>query len=350
MSKISSNLAQWLQKQQKYTLISISVLLVIVTWGIDYATGPYLSTSILYLVPVSFAAWWLNKRIALGISLLSAILWLLTDIYTNPITPNPLIPYWNASVRLGFFFVVTLALSSLHDARKRQEETLSFLVHDLRSPLSNILMSMNFLKETDAIPDPAMKSLVDLSITSGQRMLIQINSMLDLGQLESKKLQVVKSDVQVKALLQQAMNQVASLAERKQVKLQVEGVTDDLFVWADESLTLRILVNLLSNAVKFSPDNCPVRVQAQPNNGSLSIAVHDQGPGIPVKWQRQVFNKYEQIQVRKSGAATGSGLGLAFCKAAVEAQNGRIWLDAPVNKPGTIISFTLPLSTINKQA
>jgi K+-sensing histidine kinase KdpD len=343
VDKFIRTLSLWLQKQQKRTLIVITLVLVIIVWGIDYLTGPQLSTSLFYLVPISLSAWWINKRTAIGISILCAVAWLWTDIYTNPISINPLIPYWNAAVRLGFFLIVTIALSSLQNAKKRQAEMMSFIVHDLRAPVSNILMSLSFLKTMEEMPS-SVEPLIEMSINSSQKMLIQVNSLLDLSQLENKKMQVVKSDVQVKNLVDLASNEVSALAAKKQILFQTEGVTDDLFVWADESLSVRIFVNLLNNAIKFSPSDRPVILSAKMNHQDVCFCIYDEGPGIPIKWQKQVFNKYAQVDARKSGVATGSGLGLAFCKAALEAQNGRIWLDAPANQKGTMICFTLPLS------
>ena len=342
MSNVMSAASNWLQRQRKMSLIIITMMLVIMIWLIDYGTGPYLSTSILYLVPVSFAAWWIDGKTGVIISFVCAFAWLLTDIATNPTGLSPFVPYWNAAVRLGFFLIFTGALSSLHDSRKRQEEMMSFIVHDLRSPLSNILMSMTFLKESETLSLP-VANLVDMSIGSGKKMLIQVNSLLDLAQLEQNKFQVVMVDVSVDTLVQQALNEVSSLAQRKQVMLQVENSAADLVVHADEVLSVRILVNVLSNAIKFSLENSPVLVQIKPDAAAVCFCIHDTGPGIPIKWQTQIFNKYEQVQARKSGAATGSGLGLAFCKAAVEAQNGRIWLATPDDERGTVICFTLPL-------
>lgn len=342
MNNFISQASNWLDRQKKVSVILITLIWVVLIGGFDYVTGPYLSTSILYLIPVSLAAWWIDRKSGILVSLMCAVIWLLTDIVTNPTGLSPFVPYWNAAVRLGFFLIVTFAISSVYETRRRQEETMSFIVHDLRSPLSNILMSMTFLKEREVL-SPPVANLVDMSIGSGKKMLIQVNSLLDLAQLEQKKLQVVLADVPVNTLVQQAINEVSSLAQRKRVALQVESVAADLAVRADEVLSVRILVNVLSNAIKFSPEDCPVMMKIQVDQADLCVCIHDEGPGIPIKWQKQIFNKYEQVQARKSGAATGSGLGLAFCKAAVEVQNGRIWLATPDDEHGTVICFTLPL-------
>ena len=345
MDKYITELSRRLNKLNARSLALIIIFLIIVIWGLDYVSGPYLSTSIFYLLPVSLAAWWFSKRDALVVSLVCASIWLLTDISTNPHTPNPLIPYWNALVRLGFFVVVTLSLSSLQEARKHQEELLAFIVHDLRSPLGNILMSLTFVKESQQV-DPTIGKILDTSISSSQKMLIQVNSLLDLTQLENHKMPVLQSDFQAATLLQQAVNQVAALAEVKQIQLNVDYSLGNTLVCADENLSVRVLVNLLNNGIKFSPMNTTLLVTTIMTNDMLTVGVQDEGSGIPIQWHKRIFDKYEQVQSRQNGSSMGSGLGLAFCKLAVEAQNGRIWVEMPENGTGTRICFSLPLSSL----
>jgi signal transduction histidine kinase len=104
-----------------------------------------------------------------------------------------------------------------------------------------------------------------------------------------------------------------------------------------------VLVNLLSNAIKFSPTNGVVSLQIHiDTTNAVTFRVSDQGPGIPKKWQEQLFSKFAQVEGRQEGAAVGSGLGLTFCKLAIEAQNGTIWVE-PHEGQGTSICFTLPL-------
>ena len=104
-----------------------------------------------------------------------------------------------------------------------------------------------------------------------------------------------------------------------------------------------MLINLLGNAIEFSPKNGTITVTAAPNGQMLVIRICDEGPGIPLEWEKHVFRKFEQLTARQAGAATGTGLGLAFCKLAVEAQNGAIWLENSTHERGTIICFSLPL-------
>lgn len=338
---MSATLANWIEKQTKSTLLIIALAFFVLVWIVDYGTGPFLSASIFYLVPIAFAAWWLNGKIGAGLSLISAIAWLVTDIVTNPTIPNPLTPYWNAAVRLGFFLIVTFSLASLRQARLRQEELMSFVIHDLRSPLGNIITGLSMLTQMIDREDHDVRSLVDMGISSGRRMLIQINSLLDLARLENGKLPVQMDTVEIRTVVEQALDQVSLLAARKKVALVVEGIMVETAVLADQNLLERVLINLLGNAIQFSLEGGKVTIAAAPEAERLIVQVSDQGPGIPLQWEKQVFRKFEQMTARKAGAATGSGLGLAFCKLAIEAQNGRIWLETPPHNQGTMVCFSL---------
>ena len=338
---MSATLANWIEKQTKSTLLIIALTLTALVWVVDYGTGPFLSASIFYLVPIAFAAWWLDGKIGAGFSFISATTWLVTDIITNPTIPHPLVPYWNAAVRLGFFLIVTYSLASLKQARQRQEELMSFVVHDLRSPLGNIITGLSLLQQIINTEEQDVNNLVDMGISSGRRMLIQINSLLDLARLENGKLPVAIDVVQMSAVVEQALAQVSLLSVRKKVALVVEGAVMETAVLADQNLLERVLINLLGNAIQFSPEGGRVTIAVAPEAERLIVQVSDQGPGIPLQWEKQVFRKFEQMTARKAGAATGSGLGLAFCKLAIEAQNGRIWLETPPHHQGTMVCFSL---------
>jgi signal transduction histidine kinase len=109
-------------------------------------------------------------------------------------------------------------------------------------------------------------------------------------------------------------------------------------------MTTRVLVNLLSNAIKFSRPESVVTVRAAPDEANkIAFSVIDQGQGISQAWAGKVFDKFVQADARKAVGSVGSGLGLTFCRLAVEAQGGRIWLESEEGK-GTTVTFTLPQS------
>ncbi len=339
---MSINFNHFLDSKPRHFILGLAIAFTALVWLLDYVTGPQISTSIFYLIPISLTVWYIDTTSGIFFAIASAVIWLITDILTNVYTA-PLSPYWNAMVRLGFFSIVLAALASLKAARQRQEELMEFVVHDLRSPLSNMLTALDLLPDLIAEGDlEEARELINMSTTSGNRLLILINSLLDLARLESKKMPLELEKIYLQNCLNEAMLQVSTMAARKEITVALQEAPAELYAIADRELTLRILVNILGNAIKFSPAGSQISIGMQlAQKGVVQVCVSDQGPGIPQKWQRQAFEKFGQVQARKAGAAVGSGLGLAFCKLAVEAQGGQIWFE-PGDPLGTVVCFTYP--------
>lgn len=319
----------------------ICVVFTAVVLAVDWFSGPYISTSIFYLLPISIAAWFVNRRTAIGFSILSALLWFATDYLTGSKFTTFGVSFWNATVRLLFFLIVLFSLTALGRSRRRQEDLMSFVVHDLRAPLGNMLTAFDLLQgsEPGTQVDDSWPEVIKLGQSSGQRMMVLVDSLLDLSRLESKQMNLQKERFVLADLLNESITQVVLTAEFKKITFEKRYDAADTAVFADPSLTQRIVVNLLNNAIKFSPQGGVITLQADhASEGTVTISVHDQGPGIPAEWQRRVFAKYGQVAGGKSG---GSGLGLTFCKLAVEAQDGRIWLESEAGS-GTTLLFTLP--------
>jgi signal transduction histidine kinase len=112
---------------------------------------------------------------------------------------------------------------------------------------------------------------------------------------------------------------------------------------ADRWVLIRILVNLLSNALKYTPSGGTITLTVAMDDGWVHFSVKDQGPGIPKEYLERIFDRFVQVEARKAGAAVGTGLGLTFCKLAVEAHGGRIWLESEVGN-GTTVHFVMPPS------
>ena len=331
-------------------VISASGLVLILLLGIvDYVTGQEISFSIFYLLPISFGVWYGGRTAGLILSFAGAVIWLLADLLAGHEYVHILIPYWNAIMRLGFFLIVTYILMKLKSSRDRQEELSHFIVHDLRSPLSNVMTSLHLMKDVAGeTVDAAQQELVEMSIISCNRMLSLINSLLDLASLESGYMPLKLREVNVRELTSSSFEQISVWSERNDVTLITEINEEAGNTYADPELTIRILVNLLGNAVKFSPPASKVTLRVVPAAGKkILFSIIDQGRGISPEWVGKVFDKFTQVEARKKGEVIGSGLGLTFCRLAVEAQGGLIWLESEVGK-GTTISFELPASAPNR--
>jgi signal transduction histidine kinase len=326
-----------------FCVLTICIFLVGAVGLLDYATGAEISISILYLIPVVLAGWAIGRRAGVFISVLSAVAWFLADHATSFGYSHPAIPYWNAGVSLGFSLLVTYGLTALKASLAMQDQLSQFIVHDLRSPLTNVLTGLQTLEvigRQDLSPDA--KELVEMGIISSNRMLSLINSLLDVPKMEGGRMPIRQEEIQAAEVVEESFRQVRSWAAQNNVPLRTDITPPDASLVGDRDLTVRVLTNLLSNALKFSPSGAEIAVSVSPReDGSVRFSVKDQGPGIPENWAKKVFDKYAQVEARKQGAAVGTGLGLTFCRLAVEAQGGRIWLECEVGQGATFI-FTLP--------
>jgi signal transduction histidine kinase len=340
-----ARLLGYLGRQSRSYLLLLGFVLVILVGLLDYLTGPEISFSIFYLIPVCLVAWLVGRSAGIVMSITGALSWLIADLLSGHVYSRFTIPYWNAAVRLGFFLIVTYAATALRAARERQEELGQLIVHDLRAPLSNVMTGLQTLQDiAGEAMDTVQKNLVKLCIASCNRMSTLINSLLDLARLESGQMPLQLSETSVKDLVESSLGQVALWAEHSHVTLTSQLEPDVERVCADPVVTERALVNLLGNAIKFSrPDSTVTINVTRPTHNEVAFSVADQGWGIPREWMGRVFDKFAQVEAGRMGSKVGSGLGLAFCRLAVEAQGGRIWLESAVGE-GTTVTFTLPVS------
>jgi len=335
---------QYLARRSNAFVVVLALILVVALGIIDYLTGPELAFSIFYLLPISLAAWRVGARAGIAISIVAAGSWLLADLLGGNSYSRSATPYWNTGVRLAFFLIVTYALSALRRARERQGELATFIVHDLRSPLSVAITGLQTLDtlEGDGL-NARQRELIGVCLRSGERTLALVNTLLDIARLEDGKMPLSLSHVNAAELAQSALQQVELSAQEKQVSLACQVDAAVSTVYADEAIMVRILVNLLGNSLKVSPPESTLTVSVAPfETGWVAFRVVDQGRGIPKAQISRVFDKFKQVDSYGFGGGVGSGLGLTFCRLAVEAQGGRIWLESEVGR-GTTVTFTLPV-------
>jgi signal transduction histidine kinase len=337
--------AVYLRGRSKATLTLWSIALVALIGLLDYVTGAELAFSIFYLLPVALAAWFVDRRGGLWVSALAAATWFVADVLAGHVYLHPAIPYWNSAVRLGFFLIVTLILSALQTSRARQEEMTRFIVHDLRSPLANVITGLEVLQEEPL--NDVQHEMMQLSLDSCHAMLMLVNSILDLARLQDGRMRARPESASAERLIKLAFGQVSLWAGERHLQLLSQVDADAETIHADGEMTVRVLVNLLSNAIKHSPPGSEISVRATRREGRwVALSVTDRGTGIAKEWAEKVFDPYTRADALDSGSALGTGLGLTFCREAVAAQGGRIWLEgapqggAPL--PGVTVTFTLP--------
>jgi signal transduction histidine kinase len=182
--------------------------------------------------------------------------------------------------------------------------------------------------------------LLELAYSSSHMLVQMVEDLLDISKIEERKVNLNRTRVAVRELVNAAVKQVGALAWREKVKLAVEVASDlpDLIV--DKTRVVRVLVNLLNNAAQHTQAGGRISLQAayQPVLKEVQFSVNDTGEGIPKEYHHRIFDKFAQVESAQSGKRPSSGLGLTYCKLATEAHGGSIWVDS---EPGVGSTFTV---------
>jgi len=212
---------------------------------------------------------------------------------------------------------------------KMREDLANMIVHDMRAPLSVILVHTASLAMAESADQADWKKRADAIRAQSERINTFLNDMLMLAKLEAGKLILARAAVDVRELVRALESEHRLVADSKGISLALEHPANARYVMLDPTLFGRVLDNLLSNAVKYSSRGDAVRlvVKYVDKKGShlagVRIEVHDQGPGIPDAEKERVFEQFQIVDQRKPGVSQ-IGLGLSFSKLAVEAHGGRI--------------------------
>lgn len=220
------------------------------------------------------------------------------------------------------------------------------LVHDLRGPLQAVLCGLEMLRDDGAV-SPVSRGLIEDSVLGCSAMARLVSGILDVAQFEAGKLPVTSKAVNVRLCVDKAIQSLSGLARLRITECHQDGELPAID--CDPVLIDRVMVNLLDNAYKFSEETSPVDVTLSSNEQWMKVAVRDSGGGIPEPQRIQIFEKFNVLDsVIRSGRGS-TGLGLAFCKMAVEAHGGCIGVESD-EQQRTVFSFTLPLAGSSKQS
>ncbi|MGH8245860.1 MAG: sensor histidine kinase [Gammaproteobacteria bacterium] len=226
-----------------------------------------------------------------------------------------------------------------------RDDMTAMIYHDLRSPLANIVSSLDMLS-TLTTQDETSKSMLTIATNSTARIQRLINSLLDINRLESGVQVLDQKAVDPAALVGEAIHDVepASVGRRQTLEKRLAAALPLVFV--DVDMIYRVFVNLLENAIKFTPAEGKVEIGGRVEDPDwIKMWVRDNGPGIPAAEQMRIFEKFTRLRgTDKSG---GLGIGLAFCRLAVQAHGGRIWLESELGK-GSTFWLTLPIARAKK--
>jgi PAS domain S-box-containing protein len=218
----------------------------------------------------------------------------------------------------------------------------AMIYHDLRSPLANIVSSLDMLKEM--IPqDETTTSMLNIALNSTGRIRRLVNSLLDISRLEAGQEITDQQPIDPPALVDEAIRDVepgASSRRQTIVKNLAMGLP---LISVDVDMIHRVLINLLENAIKYTPAEGTIEIGGRMEGADwVKLWVRDSGPGIPPSELERIFEKFIRLR-GKDKMPGGLGVGLAFCRLAVQGHGGRIWVESEMEK-STTFWLTLPVA------
>jgi signal transduction histidine kinase/GAF domain-containing protein len=253
-----------------------------------------------------------------------------------------------AAARLAFAsgsggaLLVLRDITEARELERLRQDLTHMIVHDLRSPLSSVMASIELLMRGVSGPLTGnQQHVLGIANTSSLQMLDMINTLLDISRLEAGRMPMTPAPCELPSLISRAAEQLASLAHEQRIAVQLAFDANLPAAHADSGLVVRVVQNLLANALKFSGRDSSVLLRAttaQKPQPCLLVSVSDHGIGIAPKDREKIFAKFGQVGERRGG----TGLGLTFCKLVVETHGGQIWVESTPGR-GSTFYFTLPL-------
>jgi two-component system, sensor histidine kinase and response regulator len=230
----------------------------------------------------------------------------------------------------------------LEQLDQHKNHMLGMAAHDIRNPLGIILGYAKFL-QADAGPvlSVEQRAFLDAITQSSEFILGLVEQLLDISTIESGKLVITRSPMDLVPLVTNHINLINVLAGRKNIRLTVDIPSDGAKLLADASKLEQVLSNLIGNAIKFSQPGTTIMVRVSASTDCVEFSVQDEGPGIPREEINLLFRPFSTTSVRASNGERSTGLGLAIARRIVEGHRGEISVDSEVGK-GSTFRVVLP--------
>jgi signal transduction histidine kinase len=268
------------------------------------------------------------------------------DFLTKPVRPTELVLRVQAALRLRrlnaenreYFALARRQRDDLMRLTLQKERLTAFVVHDLKNPVANVDLQAQVLLRDKELPERLRPSVQGIrqELRSLTRLIMNL---LDISKSEEGHLVPALAALDLDALLGDVFENLEVAAKSKHIAL--ERKLEVRTLRADPDLLRRVLENLLDNALRHAPEDSTIHVTSRPHAGSVELRVSDEGTGVPEALRERVFDPFVQLEsADRSVTRSGRGLGLTFCRLAVEAHGGRIWVEDA--NPGAVFCLSVP--------
>jgi two-component system sensor histidine kinase/response regulator len=271
------------------------------------------------------------------------------DFLPKPVRPAELLVRVQTALKMSrmsaelrsHFDLVKHQRDDLLRLQLQKERLMAFVVHDLKNPVNTMDLYAQMVLRDRTVPDDTRRAASEIRAAAKQLVRLILN-LLDLSKADEGKLEPKVSAIDLCKLLTGVVGDLEMAAQASAVRVSWSSAPTLDRIRADEDLLRRALTNLVENAIRHAPEGTDVTVAATGSERAVEIRVADRGKGVPTSMREHIFDPFVQIGDTVDATMTrgGRGLGLAFCKVAVECHGGRIWIEDA--DPGAILAMSLP--------
>lgn len=218
---------------------------------------------------------------------------------------------------------------------EEKNNLVKILAHDIRSPLSQIIMIGEILKSSSEEAELKKPELLKQMGLSANRINEMVTKILDLDSIEEDRLKVMRERIDVREILKEMKSRYSGSASKKGITLRVSSCDSNNIIRTDHLLLTLVLENLVTNALKFSPSETTVSVEADCKYDGVIFKVSDEGPGFTEEDKKNLFNRFQKLSAKPTAGESSIGLGLSIVKKYVHDLEGEVWLESQEGKGST---------------
>ncbi len=234
---------------------------------------------------------------------------------------------------------------ALRETDKRKTDFLAMLSHELRNPLAPIRTGLDLLRIEKQDPE-SVDEICDLMDRQTKQLTTLVDDLLNVSRITRGKLELRKQNTTLAELINTAVESVEPMMEDAEHRLEVNMPTEPVHLYADPHRLAQVVTNLLSNAAKYTPNGGHIQLTAAQDGSQVVIQVQDNGEGIPIELQHQVFEMFQQG--KSTTTRSGLGIGLALVKSLVEMHDGEVKLQSDGAGCGTTATVYLPNEPVDR--
>ena len=232
----------------------------------------------------------------------------------------------------------------LQELDRLKDDFISTVTHELRTPLTSVRSLAEILSANPDIDAARLENFSGIIIKESDRLIRLVSQILDYEKIESAQMDWLVASIDLKEVVQDAVNSTRQLIHDKNITIDVDLAQDVPMISGDRDRLIQVMVNIISNAVKFcDPDRGMIVVRLRAADNQLIVEVQDNGIGIQPKDLNKIFQPFQQIKDPTQGRPTGTGIGLTITKRIIDFHHGRIWVESEPGK-GAMFSFVLPVN------